>query len=384
MLDLRSLQPLDEEAILATLAKTGRLVVDRRGDAALRDRERRRRALRRPGLRPPERAGEEGDGAARARALQPRVLEDAYVPSPERVVAAVREMRLREGRRRMPTPIAMPKLGMTMREGRVVAWPLAVGARVEKGQTVLVIESEKAEVEIEAPACRRAPPRLRRAGPDRSPCGTLLGAITGDADEPFDADAFRREHDRPDDGARRRAAARRARRAPRHGRGRAARACGRRVVTPAARALGESSASTPGACPAAAPAAASPVRTSRPWRRERERPACTVAPGVALEVRRRATAIRCSSSPASAPTSRRSRARSRSLAERFRVLAVNPRGVGLSDAPEQERLRRGRRSPPTRPRVVDAPAHVVGASLGAAVAIELALAQSGTRPLARP
>ena len=46
----------------------------------------------------------------------------------------------------------MPKLGMTMEEGIVIDWPLAVGGAVEKGDIVLVIESEKAEVEIEAPA----------------------------------------------------------------------------------------------------------------------------------------------------------------------------------------------------------------------------------------
>ncbi|UCE87438.1 MAG: alpha/beta fold hydrolase, partial [Deltaproteobacteria bacterium] len=61
------------------------------------------------------------------------------------------------------------------------------------------------------------------------------------------------------------------------------------------------------------------------------------------------------------------------LAERLRVLGVNPRGVGLSDAPVQE-VYEVATAAADAAAVADAPAHVVGASLGAAVAIELALA----------
>jgi len=61
------------------------------------------------------------------------------------------------------------------------------------------------------------------------------------------------------------------------------------------------------------------------------------------------------------------------LALTHRVLGVNPRGVGLSDAPEQERYDVAQAASDAAA-VSEAPAHVVGASLGAAVAIELALA----------
>ena len=75
------------------------------------------------------------------------------------------------------TPIGMPKLGMTMTEGRVVAWPVPLGGRVEKGAVVLVIESEKAEIEIEAPAAGHL--RHVYVPEDRTvPCGTLLAALT--------------------------------------------------------------------------------------------------------------------------------------------------------------------------------------------------------------
>jgi pyruvate dehydrogenase E1 component beta subunit len=91
VVDLRSLQPLDEDAILASLAKTGRLLVI---DEA------------------PPRCGIASDVAALCvdrgfdlldapvrKLTAPHapvpfspVLEDAYVPSADRVVAAVREL----------------------------------------------------------------------------------------------------------------------------------------------------------------------------------------------------------------------------------------------------------------------------------------------------
>ena len=87
------------------------------------------------------------------------------------------------------TAIAMPKLGMTMREGLVVAWRAATGQRVEKGEIILVIESEKSEIEIEAPAAGILRHVYVEAG-STVPCGTLLGVLTGTADEVFDAPAF--------------------------------------------------------------------------------------------------------------------------------------------------------------------------------------------------
>ena len=64
----------------------------------------------------------------------------------------------------MAVPVGMPKLGMTMREGRVVAWPVALGGRVEKGAPVVVIESEKAEVEVEGKAARKIKLKLKYEG----------------------------------------------------------------------------------------------------------------------------------------------------------------------------------------------------------------------------
>jgi pimeloyl-ACP methyl ester carboxylesterase len=62
------------------------------------------------------------------------------------------------------------------------------------------------------------------------------------------------------------------------------------------------------------------------------------------------------------------------LAEQYQVLAINPRGVGLSDAPEAESYEVAT-SAEDAGKLLGAAGHVVGASLGAAAALELALAQ---------
>src|SRR5262245_44724732 len=97
----------------------------------------------------------------------------------------------------MATPIAMPRLGMSMKEGKVLLWPVAVGGHVRKGAPIVVIESEKTEVEIEATQSGVLRHDYIAEG-ETVPCGTLLGALAADADEPFDVDAFKREHDRPE------------------------------------------------------------------------------------------------------------------------------------------------------------------------------------------
>ena len=60
--------------------------------------------------------------------------------------------------------------------------------------------------------------------------------------------------------------------------------------------------------------------------------------------------------------------------ERFLVLGVNPRGVGLSDDPELD-VQPVSQAAADAGAVIEGPVHVVGASLGAAAAIELALEQ---------
>ncbi len=51
----------------------------------------------------------------------------------------------------MATRVTMPKLGLTMTEGRIVEWRKQVGETVTKGDILYVIETEKVTFEVEAP-----------------------------------------------------------------------------------------------------------------------------------------------------------------------------------------------------------------------------------------
>ena len=52
----------------------------------------------------------------------------------------------------MPTPVNIPKLGISMTEGTLNSWMVADGDSVDKGQVLYVLETDKVETEIEAPA----------------------------------------------------------------------------------------------------------------------------------------------------------------------------------------------------------------------------------------
>ncbi|OGL39685.1 MAG: hypothetical protein A3C43_05395 [Candidatus Schekmanbacteria bacterium RIFCSPHIGHO2_02_FULL_38_11] len=52
----------------------------------------------------------------------------------------------------MAVELVMPKLGLTMEEGSVVRWLKNEGDRIEKGEPILVVETEKVEYEVESPA----------------------------------------------------------------------------------------------------------------------------------------------------------------------------------------------------------------------------------------
>src|SRR3712207_84001 len=50
----------------------------------------------------------------------------------------------------MATPVVMPRLGWTMETGQVVEWRKRPGERVEAGEVLLLVESDKAINEVEA------------------------------------------------------------------------------------------------------------------------------------------------------------------------------------------------------------------------------------------
>ena len=52
----------------------------------------------------------------------------------------------------MPTPVIMPKFEMTQETGKVARWLKAEGDAVEKGEPLLEVETDKINMEVEAPA----------------------------------------------------------------------------------------------------------------------------------------------------------------------------------------------------------------------------------------
>ncbi len=49
-------------------------------------------------------------------------------------------------------PVYMPKFGMTMTHGVITQWHKQEGERIEQGQPLLSVETEKVNVDVEAPA----------------------------------------------------------------------------------------------------------------------------------------------------------------------------------------------------------------------------------------
>ncbi len=270
----------------------------------------------------------------------------------------------------MATAISMPRLGMTMEEGTVIDWPVAVGGRVEKGDVVLVIESEKSEVDIEAPASGVFRHVYVEVG-ETVPCGALLGAITETADEAFDVEAFRAAEDHPEPTA---GGGLQVKRAPAAGTAPAAAAArSERPVAPAARAAARKLGIDPQAVPGTGPNGRVTKQDVEAYAAAREA-LVPVADGVALEVLTEGDGEPVVLLPGLGTDVSSFARQTPALAERFRVHGVNPRGVGLSDAPDAEAYEVAQTAADAAA-AFEGAGHVVGASLGAAAALELALAR---------
>lgn len=273
----------------------------------------------------------------------------------------------------MATPIAMPKLGITMEEGTVVEWPLAIGDRVEKGEVVLIIESEKAEVEIEAAASGVVRHYFAEPG-ETLPCGALLGAITPTDDEAFDPDAFQAEEaaKAPTEEPKPTPVPAATFRSPTPTR----RAGRRSTATPAARVLAKGLDLDVARIPGTGPGGRTTRRDVEDYA-ERRKQLVPVADDVALDVPRAGSGVAIAVLPGLGTDVSAFAPQIPAFAERFSVLGINPRGVAGSDAPESEEYSVAGAAADAAAVLVsqaDGAAHVVGASLGAATAIELALA----------
>ena len=74
----------------------------------------------------------------------------------------------------------MPKLGLTMTEGTVVEWPIAVGGAFARGAVCVVVETDKVANEIEAPEAGRLLKILVQEG-ETVPVGSVLAEWDTDA-----------------------------------------------------------------------------------------------------------------------------------------------------------------------------------------------------------
>lgn len=85
--------------------------------------------------------------------------------------------------------LTMPKWGMAMSTGTVVEWLVEAGARVNKGDEILDIETDKAVMAMEAPADGELSRQVAQPGQEL-PVGALLGVITQGPEDRLAVDAF--------------------------------------------------------------------------------------------------------------------------------------------------------------------------------------------------
>ncbi len=89
-------------------------------------------------------------------------------------------------------PIVMPKWGLAMQEGMVTAWHVEQGQHIEKGQEIAEIETSKIANVFESPVSGLLRRRVAAEG-ENLPVGALL-AVVADADVPeSEIDAFVKE-----------------------------------------------------------------------------------------------------------------------------------------------------------------------------------------------
>lgn len=78
--------------------------------------------------------------------------------------------------------VILPKWGLTMEDGTVVAWHVSEGDTVVEGQLLVEVETEKVENEIEAP-CAGIVAKIFVEEDDTVDVGTVLAIIATDEAE---------------------------------------------------------------------------------------------------------------------------------------------------------------------------------------------------------
>ena len=97
------------------------------------------------------------------------------------------------------TPIVMPKWGLSMKEGKVNAWLVEVGTRIEVGMPILDVETDKIANEVEAPDAGLLRRQLAAEG-DVLPVKALLGVLAEESVSDAEIDAFIAAYQVPDEG----------------------------------------------------------------------------------------------------------------------------------------------------------------------------------------
>ncbi len=82
----------------------------------------------------------------------------------------------------MATDITMPKLSDTMTEGRLIAWQKAVGDRVERGEIIALVETDKATMELESFSSGTLL-EIRVKADELVPVGTVIGIVGAAGEE---------------------------------------------------------------------------------------------------------------------------------------------------------------------------------------------------------
>lgn len=85
----------------------------------------------------------------------------------------------------MVTEVILPVLGETMNEGTIVEWFKQEGDAVQRGEVLLMVETDKATLEVESPAKGVLRQILVPAG-QTVPVLTVVGLITSTMDEPLE------------------------------------------------------------------------------------------------------------------------------------------------------------------------------------------------------
>ena len=87
--------------------------------------------------------------------------------------------------------VRLPQWGMGMKNGTIVEWVKEVGDRVEEGELLAIVETEKVETELSSPVAGVVS-AIHVAEEDTVPVGTVLATIEPDLRRIEDQAALRR------------------------------------------------------------------------------------------------------------------------------------------------------------------------------------------------